>query len=566
VPLPNPTNNSTEILSERLNTADRQLGSVRSGVEAADLGPPSAEAPPIPPAIGDLRQRQIQAARQSEDWSVLVRYLQQWLRGGEPPLDWHQRSATDQAALLDLAMQVLYWGDFHARWEIAKLMPLFGQAAIAPLLAMLQSEGQDNATRYDLSDGQYDGSVASVNTSANTGLNADINIGLNTDLNTGFNDGLSHSSNGGPNSGPHASLNASPNASPSAGPRAPIDPDAQWFAVRILGELQPLPTTLIAVLAATANPDLQAMAVSVLAQMGDAVIAPIGPLLLQPATRLLATQILAQIPHPQVIPHLMAVTADGDALVRAAAIEALGRFHHEVIPPVLLQALKDPAPLVRQAAVSGLGFNPQPGDWVPHIQPLLLDLNLAVGRQAALTLGRFGTDAAVDALDQALNAPALPDALGVDLVRSLAWSETDRGIERLAQAITTLPLSAPLQREICAVLGRVETPALRSQAVAVLRLVLATGVSDDQLPIADDPARTDHRALQTTIVRALGQLGQPEAIPDLIQLLASPDPGLRLHIAAALKALKVDVAVLRAQAESPQSPLMAGIAAILPEW
>jgi HEAT repeat protein len=532
--------------SEQCNPADRQLGAVLSDIDAA--------AAALPPA--DLRQRQIQAACQSEDWGALGCYLQQWLRGGESPLDWHQRSPTEPDVLLDLAMQVLYWGDFQARWEIAKLIPLFGQAAIAPLLAMLQDEGPDNLMGNDLSDSHSDASVpsvdAGVNASNNIGLNIGLNIGINPDFNAGLNSGLSHRSISSPSS--------SPPVSPPAGDRLrePIDPDAQWFAVRILGELHPLPTIepLIAVLAATANPDLQAMAVSVLAQMGDAVIAPIGPLLLQPATRLLATQILAQIPHPQVICHLMAVAADGDARVREAAIEALGRFHHEAIPPVLLQALPDPTAAVRQAAVAGLGFNPQPGDWVPQIQPLLLDGHPAVGRQAALTLGRFGTDAAVDALYQALGAAS--DALGVDLVRSLAWSETDRGIERLAQAVQTLPLSAPLQQEICAVLGRLENPALRPRAVAVLRSLLANGPCDGD--------STDHRALQTTLVRALGQLGQPEAIPDLIQLLKSPDRGLRLHIAAALKALKVDAAVLQAQAASSQASLTAGIAAVLREW
>jgi HEAT repeat protein len=539
--------------SEPGNAADRRFGAVLSAIDAAAAAPPPA----------DLRQRQIQAARQSEDWSALGCYLQQWLRGGEPPLDGPQRSPTEPLVLLDLAMQVLYWGDFQARWEIAKLIPSFGQAAIAPLLAMLQDEGPDNVMDNDLSDSQDDGSVPSVNPGLNPGLNPD----LNTDLNTGVNIGLNIGLNSGLNHRSISSPSSSPPVSPPAGDslREPIDPDAQWFAVRILGELHPLPTIepLIGVLAATANPDLQAMAVSVLAQMGDAVIAPIGPLLRQSATRLLATQILAQIPHPQVIPHLMAVAADRDALVRAAAIEALGRFHHQAIPPVLLQALQDPTAAVRQAAVAGLGFNPQPGDWVPQIQPLLLDRHLAVGRQAALTLGRFGSDAAVDALYQALGAAS--DALGVDLVRSLAWSETDRGIEQLAQAVQTLPLSAPLQREICAVLGRLENSALRPRAVAVLRGVLADRGCPSDHP-ADSQWANDHRALQTTVVRALGQLGQPEAIPDLIQLLNRPDRGLRLHIAAALKALKVDVAALLAQVESSQSPVRVGIAAILSEW
>jgi HEAT repeat protein len=460
------------------------------------------------------RQAQVQAALESADWVSLMACLQHWLRGqpGQPPLDWPQLADVDRAYLLDLAMHLVRWGDFQARWDVAKLMPIFGEAAIAPLLALLQSEHADP--------------------------NRDL---LNDD---------------------HHHLNPDRESD-----HEPVDPDAQWFAVRILGQLHPVQTMvpLITVLATTQNPDLQAMAVTVLAQVGATVIDPVVPLLTTPATRLLATQILAQIPHPQVISPLTAQVRDPDAAVRAAALEALARFQNDAIAPLLVAALQDPAAAVRRAAVAGLGFcpNSQQTDWVPHIQPLLLDLNIAVGRQAALTLGRLGTVAAVDALSQALKAPLLPPELGIDLVRSLVWSGIDdlgsvgdhRGIAQLGQALLTLPLAAAVLREGYAALGRVENPDRRPQAAAVLRELLSERPSAPQ-------------ALQSTIVRALGQLGQPEAIPDLVQLLTSTDTGLRLHIVAALKSLDVDVTTVQrlAQAEPPTSALGQGLAAVLQEW
>lgn len=456
------------------------------------------------------RQAQVQAALESADWVSLMACLQHWLRGqpGQPPLDWGQLADADRAYLLTLAMHLVRWGDFQARWDVAKLMPIFEEEAIAPLLALLQSE-PSNPHRDPLNDDH-----------------------------------------------PRLAPDRPPDGESD---QEPVDPDAQWFAVRILGQLHPVQTMvpLITVLATTQNLDLQAMAVTVLAQVGAAVIDPVVPLLTTPATRLLATQILAQIPHPQVIPPLMAQVQDPDAAVRAAALEALARFQDDAIAPLLVAALQDPASAVRRAAVAGIGFcpNPQQDDWVPYIQPLLLDLNIAVGRQAALTLGRLGTVAAVDALALALNAPLLPPELGIDLVHSLVWSGTDRGIAQLGQALLTQPLAAAVLREGYAVLGRVENPDRRPQAAAVLRELLYERPFDPQ-------------ALQSTIVRALGQLGQPEAIPDLVQLLTSTDTSLRLHIVAALKSLDVDVTTVQrlAQAEPPTSALGQGLAAALQEW
>jgi HEAT repeat protein len=50
--------------------------------------------------------------------------------------------------MLDLALEVLEFGDFQARWEVAKIFPNLGNAAIAPLMDILQDEEAEIELRW----------------------------------------------------------------------------------------------------------------------------------------------------------------------------------------------------------------------------------------------------------------------------------------------------------------------------------------------------------------------------------------------------------------------------------
>ncbi|KOR37691.1 hypothetical protein AM228_05935 [Planktothricoides sp. SR001] len=50
--------------------------------------------------------------------------------------------------MLDLALQVLEFGDFQARWEVVKIFPNLGNAAIAPLIEILQDEEAEIELRW----------------------------------------------------------------------------------------------------------------------------------------------------------------------------------------------------------------------------------------------------------------------------------------------------------------------------------------------------------------------------------------------------------------------------------
>lgn len=83
-----------------------------------------------------INWQQAQAARSSGNWSLLIQYLQQLILGDrQPPAIAESEDLSEinagqnptRSHLLDMALEVLVAGDFHQRWDIAKLLPKLGQ-------------------------------------------------------------------------------------------------------------------------------------------------------------------------------------------------------------------------------------------------------------------------------------------------------------------------------------------------------------------------------------------------------------------------------------------------------
>lgn len=412
----------------------------------------------------------------------------------------------------DLALQnmvaLLESGDFQTRWEAAKRLSSFGVAAIEPLLQLL-TEDED----WELS----------------------------------------------------------------------------WFIARILGDLQhPVAIqSLVQLVKTTENPEVANMAVMALANHEVRAINPLTELLHQPATRLLAVQALAQIHHTDVVVPLAQVVSDPAPEIRAAAIQALSHFHGVAVAEILLKALRDPAAIVRQTAVVAIGLQADVQNDLnlfEHLRPLLWDVNLSVCRQTATTLGRIGTTEAITLLAEVLQSSDAVEPLQIDAVRALGWIGTAAAIHQLQQFLErqilerqiqpaqhpledrgTLPnqlvitTSLTVNLEVISVLGRVETAEMKALATQILLALL-----DTNHPIAQTPQG------KQTIALSLGQLGQPEAIDRLIELLTDPDQKLRLHTIAALKQLPSDLAYqrlvqLKHQATISEA-LREGITIALNEW
>ena len=77
-----------------------------------------------------------EAALNQGNWSLLYHCLQHVLVDRTP----EQLPEPDAARVLELMIAVLEAGDFQDRWDVVKLLPVFGDRAIAPLIELLQND------------------------------------------------------------------------------------------------------------------------------------------------------------------------------------------------------------------------------------------------------------------------------------------------------------------------------------------------------------------------------------------------------------------------------------------
>lgn len=338
------------------------------------------------------------------------------------------------------------------------------------------------------------------------------------------------------------------------------DLEMRWFTGRILGEFNhpTVITTLVELLKTSEDEDLAAMAAATLANLGESAVDALVSLLAEPESRLLATRALSQIRRPQIIAPLLGIVRDSQVAVRSTAIEALSSFHDPTIPPVLIEALDDRAAAVRKEAVIGLGLRfdlQEELDLLNRLKPLLYDFNIEVCQQAAIALGRLGTDEAALALSDVLNSPATPISLTSDLLRVLGWMGTAKSLDYLQQALTGA--SVEYAHEIIRVLGRSEEPVLKTKAAQILIDFL----NSESLTATATPVKQ-------ALAEAWGQLGDVSAIDALIGLLADSEGSVRLHAIASLKKFPTARQQLEQLATlgnlTPE--LKQGIAIALAEW
>lgn len=399
------------------------------------------------------------------------------------------------ASPLEAVLVTLRLGDFQSRWDAAKMIPSYGEAAIPPLIELLQNEADEDE------DGDW---------------------------------------------------------------------ELRWFLARILGQFNhpAAISALINILLSTDDPEIAAMTATTLATFGPTAVPALTELLSRSSTRLIAVQALAQVQHPAVIPALLDVVNDLAPAVRSAAIEALSHFHDDSIMAVLQTALHDKTAAVRRAAAIALGLQADwrnPAELTQMLSPLLWDLDPEVCRQAAIALGRVGTEEAIAVLAQVFQSAHTPLALKIEIVRALAWIDTAAALAPLKQyldaeasSISSGPLV--LEREMITLLGRVESPEARRLAVDLLLHLLNT-----KHPLAQTSLGKQQIAL------SLGQLQDACAIEALIHLLADSDLSVQLHTLSALKQFAAQGAYQRLQTlllddVSIDLTLKIGIESALQEW
>ncbi|MCT7955647.1 HEAT repeat domain-containing protein [Laspinema palackyanum] len=463
----------------------------------------------MPPTLSNLLEQANEAAKQ-EDWQLVTQCLEKLATSPGTGRVESLSVATEEpnrrspqlnpSSLLGLADQVLEYGDFQQRWEVAKVFPRLGTEAIAPLLEIL--------------------------------ADSDAEVEL------------------------------------------------RWFAGRILGEFH-TPDAIAALIELLNSPEeeLNSMAASALAQMGEPAIAALTQQLADSNSRPLAVRSLGKIRNPEIIEPLLSVVGDRDPQVRCEAIAALNSYDDPRIPPVLVESIHDFHASVRREATIGLGLcamrpsykNDTQGIYkaiASEIEELLRerlwDFNPGVTHQAAISLGRVATPKAAACLDEILDSPATPIPLQINAVRALAWMGTPEALDYLEKALVSREHKSSTPEviaEIISLLGRIEAPELKPKAAQMLIELL------NRQP---KTGGRDSMRREQAIASALGYLGQKTSIEPLIQLLATSEAGVRFHAIAALKQIAPDQAYFQllelSHQPSANPSLKQGVAVALEEW
>lgn len=281
--------------------------------------------------------------------------------------------------------------------------------------------------------------------------------------------------------------------------------------------------------------------------------------------RRVAAEVLAEVPSEHGVVPLGRALSDVEAEVRTAAAEALGASGRKEATPALLGHLDDVDPGVSEAVITSLA---RLGD-AAAVAPLIgkvQDSRPAVRMSAVRALGELGDRRAIDSLLLALQDPE--QALVGEAIRALGRLRADSAALPIIAVMDGTP-SRTVQNAAVQALGQIGTEAGTMRLVQALgdsrpdglregaRRALA-GMGERALPALDrclrgqpDLARADGcvlaaggvkapgavkvviDALQRAVVTpqaalaALGELGDPNALPAVLEALVDPDPGVR---------------------------------------
>jgi HEAT repeat protein len=256
-------------------------------------------------------------------------------------------------------------------------------------------------------------------------------------------------------------------------------------------------------------------AITSLTALGEPAVVPLGFCLqdTNPHVQESASCILATIADSRVREPLQASLLSPNWIVRMHSAKALGRLKASETIDTLILLLQDKVPAVRDEAALAIQAMGDTG-----LTPLLHhlnDLNWRVRLRAVETLGLLRSSGAVEPL-MALVLQDPDTAVRQDAVRTLGKIGDSRAIPLLMQALEQPSLKLPAIEA----LGRIRS----QEAVRPLMAVL------DPLPIADfvermegctDPRYKEELPPLEAAVKALGQIGDPQAIPVLMNALKS---------------------------------------------
>lgn len=370
----------------------------------------------MPPTLSNLLEQANEAAKQ-EDWQLVTQCLEKLAtipgtsRVESLPIATEQpkeRSPQlNPSSLLGLADQVLEYGDFQQRWEVAKLFPRLGTEAIAPLLGILADPDAEVELQW------FAGRILAEFKSPEA-IAALIQLLQSPEEELSSMAATALAQMGEP------AINALT--------QQLADSTSRALAVRSLGKIR--------------NPQIIEPLLSV---VGDR----------DPQVRSEAIAALNSYDDPRIPLVLVESIHDFHASVRREATIGLGLC-------AMRPSYKNQTEEIYRAIASEIE---------ELLQERLWDFNPGVTHQAAISLGRVATPKAAACLDDILHSPATPIPLQIHAVRALAWIGTPEALEYLEKALVSREqngFSPEVIAEIVSLLGRVQVPQLKPKAAQML--------------------------------------------------------------------------------------------------
>ncbi|MGL5192539.1 MAG: HEAT repeat domain-containing protein [Chroococcales cyanobacterium] len=370
----------------------------------------------MPPTLSNLLEQANEAAKQ-EDWQLVTQCLEKLAtipgiaRVESLPVATEEPNGRsphlNPSSLLGLADQVLEYGDFQQRWEVAKVFPRLGTEAIAPLLEILADPDAEVELRW------FAGRILADFKSPEA-------IAALIELLNSSEEELSSMA--------ATALAQMGEPAIAALSQQLADSTSRPLAVRSLGKIR--------------NPQIIEPLLRV---VGDR----------DPQVRSEAIAALNSYDDPTHAQVLVESIHDFHASVRREATIGLGLC-------AMRPSYKNQTEEIYRAIASEIE---------DLLRERLWDFNPGVTHQAAISLGRVATPKAAACLDEILHSPGTPIPLQIYAVRALAWMGTLEALEYLEKASTSREQngsSPEVIAEIVSLLGRVQVPQLKPKAAQML--------------------------------------------------------------------------------------------------
>jgi HEAT repeat protein/beta-lactamase regulating signal transducer with metallopeptidase domain len=220
--------------------------------------------------------------------------------------------------------------------------------------------------------------------------------------------------------------------------------------------------------------------------------------------RRMAAWALGEIEDARAVPALSeALRSDKDDEVRRMSAWALGEIESATAVEALGAALRDASPEVRKTAVWALGEIESPNG-VQHLIPFLEDESVEIRSQAAWALGEIESPRAVAALSAAIDdrEPKVREMI----VWALGEIEDASAVEGLTKALADANVG--VRRKAAWAIGELELSGEAPRALI-------------------DATRDQDREVRKAAAHALGEIGDPAAVPALAALARGTDAAVR---------------------------------------